>query len=570
MLVLLVFAFLGGVVTILSPCILPILPIVLSGSIAEGRKRPWGIVTGFILSFTFFTLFLTALVNALGISPDKLRGVSVFIIFLFGLSLLIPRIQGVMERGISLLNLKTPKAAGTGFRSGFLVGLSLGLIWTPCVGPILASVISLALTGTVTGSAFFITLAYAMGTAIPMLTIMYGGRQLLVRVPGLMRNTGRIQKAFGVLMILTAIAIYFNYDRKFQSFILDVFPNYGAGLTSFENADIVQKNLDTMTPAQGNSEDAFVAPELILGGEWLNSEPLTLAGLRGKKIVLLDIMTYSCINCIRTFPYANEWWRKYKDKGLVIIGIHTPEFEFEKNPDNVRRALKEFGIEFPVMQDNNYATWNAYRNRYWPRKYLIDINGRVIYDHVGEGEYDETERRIQDALKERARILGENLDVPASGQTTVNEAENLSVGSPETYFGSARNQYLGNGTPGESGRFDLTIPSAIQSNTLYLGGTWDFVDEFAQTAAKGNKILFHYKAKDVYFVAGAKLPATITVRQDGKLIGASGGADISEGGTAVIQEERLYHLISNDESEEHTLEIDIDSIGLQVFTFTFG
>lgn len=571
MAILLLFAFLGGVVTILSPCILPILPVVLSGSVAGGKRRPWGIVTGFVIGFTFFTLFLTALVNAFGVSPDRLRNVSVLVIFLFGLTLLVPYLQGLLERAVSSFVSRVPRAQGEGFRSGILIGLSLGLIWTPCVGPILASVISLALTGQVNGSAFFITLAYALGTAVPMLAIMYGGRQLLARVPGLMRNTGRIQKIFGVLMLLTAIAIYFNYDRKFQTFILDAFPQYGIGLTAFESAGVVTDQLNKMdVSAAPDDAGGVFAPELIPGGEWLNSAPLTLKELRGSKVVLLDFMTYSCINCIRTFPYLKDWWQKYQDDGLVIIGIHTPEFEFEKNPDNVRQALADFGLEFPVMQDNDYATWEAYNNRYWPREYLIDIHGRVVYDHVGEGNYDETERQIQEALKERALSLGQSvrLSVP---QGVAPPEEYVSVSqSPETYFGSARNTNLGNGKPGVFGRQIFEAPSDIRANILYLVGSWDIADEFAQTAVQGNKIIFRYRAKDVYFVAGARLPVKLVVRQDGQAVGEARGADVLDDAMCVVKEERLYHLISNSAPGEHTLEIEIDAVGLQAFTFTFG
>lgn len=248
MLILILFAFIGGIVTILSPCILPILPVVLSGSVGGGKQKPLGIVTGFVGSFTFFTLFLSTIVQATGLSADALRNVSVIIILFFGISLLIPKVQVWIEQAFSKLANKIPKAkaSGSGFVDGLLVGLSLGLIWTPCVGPILASVISLALTGSVNGAAAIITFAYALGTAIPMLAITYGGRQLLNKVPWLLQNTANIQKIFGVLMIITAIAIFFNVDRQFQTYILEVFPEYGDGLTSLEDNDLVQQQLDAL------------------------------------------------------------------------------------------------------------------------------------------------------------------------------------------------------------------------------------------------------------------------------------------------------------------------------------
>jgi cytochrome c biogenesis protein CcdA len=285
MLLLIGFAFLAGVVTILSPCILPVLPIVLSGSVATGKRRPLGIVTGFILSFTFFTLFLSAIVKATGLSADALRTFAVVVIFLLGVSMLVPQFQVLLEKVFSKMTSFLPQSShSTGFGGGLVTGITLGLIWTPCVGPILASVISLALTGSVNGGAVLITLAYALGTALPMLGILYGGRGLLHRVPWLLRNAGKLQKAFGVLMILTAIGIHFNIDRKFQTFLLETFPGYGAGLTQFEDNEAVREQLDALqdeeaSGAEEEKEDG--APELVPGGDWLHTEPLTLESLRG-------------------------------------------------------------------------------------------------------------------------------------------------------------------------------------------------------------------------------------------------------------------------------------------------
>lgn len=247
MILLITFAFLAGIITILSPCILPILPVVLSGSVGSGKKKPFGIVLGFVLSFTFFTLFLATIVQATGIPADSLRSFSIVIIALLGLSLLFPAFQVLTERLFSKLSNKfSIKGTHQGFWGGMLIGLSLGLIWTPCVGPIIASVITLAATSEVSLAAFFITFAYAIGTAIPMFAIMYGGRSLLQKIPWLLPNTDKIQKAFGILMILTAIGIFFNVDRKFQTYVLDVFPHYGTNLTSFENNTAVQEQLERL------------------------------------------------------------------------------------------------------------------------------------------------------------------------------------------------------------------------------------------------------------------------------------------------------------------------------------
>src|SRR3989344_6720269 len=431
MLILTLFAFIAGIVTILSPCILPILPIVLSGSVG-GHKRPFGIVTGFVLSFTFFTLFLAVIVRSFGISADALRLVSVIIIGLFGIALVLPAAQKISEILFSKLSSRMPVGnSGTGFFSGILIGISLGLIWTPCVGPIIAAVITLAATASVNSQTVLITLAYSLGTAIPMFFIMYSGRKLFEKVPWLLKNTGKIQRVFGVLMILTALAIYFNIDRKFQTFILDTFPQYGIGLTSFEDNEVVKKQLENISNDSSSLNldiNTPEAPELIYGGEWFNSEPLLLKELRGK-VVLVDFWTYTCINCIRTLPYLNDWHSKYSASGLVIIGVHSPEFDFEKNIDNVRDAVAKYEIKYPVVQDNDFRTWRAYGNQYWPRKYIVDKEGNVRFDHISEGGYEETEKVIQDLLKEIKPLN-------ATSTTTQAETTDFSrIATPEIYLG---------------------------------------------------------------------------------------------------------------------------------------
>ncbi|MFA6391290.1 MAG: cytochrome c biogenesis protein DipZ [Patescibacteria group bacterium] len=579
MFLLILFAFIGGVVTILSPCILPVLPIILSGSVGGGKRKPLGIVFGFVLSFTFFTLFLTSIVNILGVPADSLRNLSVIIILIFGIFLFVPRFQILLEKLFSKLASKAPRQGNsTGFSGGILIGLSLGLIWTPCVGPILASVISLALTGTVTGSALLITLAYSLGTAIPMLIVMQGGRKILLKVPGLMKNTVKIQKVFGLIMVLTAFGIFFNIDRSFQTYILNVFPNYGSGLTAIEDNNAVKQQLDKIRNGTINEEDmgktldqiTNLAPELIPGGEWINSDPLTLKELRGK-VVLLDIWTYSCINCIRTLPYIQAWHEKYRDQGLVIIGVHTPEFEFEKIADNVRKATVDFGLTYPIMQDNNYATWRAYKNNYWPRKFLVDHTGKIIYDHIGEGDYAQTEMEIIKALENMNESNGDSSEISNDLVNAVKTDTNyLQQRSPETYFGSARNSNLANGTPSKSGVQNFIVPNTIKSNKLYLEGEWDITAEYAQNINPGDKIVFEYQGKDVYLVASAEDSVQLSILRDGQKAGEDGGADLSSESTMNITDERLYRIIEASDYGTHTLEIIINQPGLRAFAFTFG
>lgn len=567
MLLLSLFAFIGGFVTILSPCILPILPIVLSSAIG-GKRKPFGIITGFIFSFTFFTLALTYLVNLFDLDPSFLRTLAVIVIFLFGLSLVIPWFQKKIELLFSRFASRAPSTNNQGFLGGVLVGLSIGIIWTPCVGPILASVITLALTESVTLNSVIITLAYAAGTAIPMFAILVGGRKLLDSIPGLNRNLGNIQKAFGVLMILTAIGIYFNVDRSFQAWVLNTFPQYGTGLTSIEDNDLVKQELDKLdgeqeslnkpTNNQALVDNEGVAPEIIPGGEWFNTDPLKLADLKGK-VVVVDFWTYTCINCIRTLPYLNSWHEAYADDGLVIIGVHTPEFEFEKDADNLAEAIADFDIKYPVVQDNDYSTWRAYKNRYWPAKYIIDKNGLIRYHHFGEGEYDETEAIIRELLAEDGSQVTGSANAPDEGQNYAR--------TPETYLGYGRMQYLTskqNVIPGAAYGYSYAQPS---ENRFSFEGEWKVLEEYAQ-ASEGSKLYLNFEAKDVYLVMmnttnqSAQVEVTLDT-EDGL------GTDVQDG-VVSIEENRLYDLVNLKSPGRHVLQIEFLDPGIQVFAFTFG
>lgn len=308
--------------------------------------------------------------------------------------------------------------------------------------------------------------------------------------------------------------------------------------------------------------------EIVNPSGFVNTDGVTIKQFVGKKIILVDFVTYSCINCQRTFPYLNAWYDKYKDQGLEIIGIHTPEFAFEKDINNVRKAMQKFGINFPVVLDNDYSTWNAYKNQYWPRKYIIDIHGNVVYDHIGEGGYEETEREIQKLLTERDEVLGEATSNDASlVSTSVPETE-ISAQSPETYFGSARNTHLGNGTPYASGRVTFTLPKTFNLNTLYLGGNWNISSESAE-ANVGASIVYAYNAKAVYIVAASNSGADVEVFQDGLPVGSAANTDVKNG-IVTVKDSKLYTLINNAKAGIHTLELRVKSGKLQVYTFTFG
>lgn len=370
-------------------------------------------------------------------------------------------------------------------------------------------------------------------------------------------------------IVLAAIAgsiIYLESGKKTAPSISlqsDVIPNIPAA-SSTPNRDLAAK------------EKKFDwAKELINPDGFINTDKLKIADLIGKKVILVDFWTYTCINCQRTTPYLNAWYQKYKDQGLEIIGVHTPEFEFEKKYDNVKQAVKDERIEYPVVLDNDYATWNAYANRYWPHKYLIDIDGFIVYDHIGEGAYGETEQKIQESLEERMRVLQMQgqLEKDATQPKNVTVVDSSKVGSPETYFGASRNQFLGNGQSEKAGVQLFTEPSKIELNKLYLSGNWNIADQFAKNARAGDTITFRYQAKNVYFVASSADNVRIKILRDGKPLGQEAGSDISKDGSSsvLIKDARLYKLIEDPAGYgEHVLKIIIEKPGMRAFTFTFG
>ncbi len=356
--------------------------------------------------------------------------------------------------------------------------------------------------------------------------------------------------------------------KDLKPYILIVVVALLIGTIYFINSSSVKRggtsDTEVITPRKSAVQDEVttedkmkryeLAKEITTPDGFINTDgnPITIGELIGKKVILIDFWTYSCINCQRTTPYLNAWYEKYLDKGLVIIGMHTPEFEFEKNYDNVNAAVEKFDIKFPVVLDNDYSTWTAYKNRYWPRKYLIDIDGYIVYDHIGEGAYEETEKKIQHALNERMAVLGEEVTI----DQTVTKEIPIQGGprSPETYFGSSR--------------------EPREKNFLQPSGAWDISPEFAQNTAPDATITYTYTAKDVFFVAQSDTPVAVEVLLDGKPVGSKAGADIitaPDGKSIVnIKEARLYKIIQDTNSETHTLELKIQQPGLQAFTFTFG
>lgn len=348
-----------------------------------------------------------------------------------------------------------------------------------------------------------------------------------------------------------------------------------AGIIYFINANSVERTGSnesvTVAPRTSSKQSEMtkgekskryeLAKEITTPDGFINTDKISVSEFTGKKVVLIDFWTYSCINCQRTTPYLNTWYEKYKDDGLVIIGVHTPEFEFEKDYNNVKAAVEKFGIKFPVVLDNDYSTWTAYKNRYWPRKYLIDIDGYIVYDHIGEGGYEETEKKIQELLEEREAVLGMNEEISKniSIPTGVVGVDSSMPRSPEIYFGAARNTNLANGSINAVGLQNLSAPASSKTNSLYLSGGWDIQNEFAENKTGNAKIIFRYQAKNVYFVTGSKEGTMIKIFKDGKFVSEQ-----------IVNEHKLYYVIQDSGYGEHVLEIIIDNPGLRAFTFTFG
>lgn len=577
---LILFSFAAGVITVLSPCVLPVLPVVLSGSVGGGRLRPLGIITGFLSSFSILTLALTFFVRSFRINPELLRTVAAAAIILMAVILVVPALKDrfMIFAGSLLGGRRKVRAEGEkqGFVPGLFAGVSLGVVWTPCVGPIMASVITLAISSSVDAGAVAITLAYAFGTALPLFAVMQGGRALLNRFPGLSGRLGSVQRVFGVLMLITGIALLGGWDRSFQIWMLDTFPGYGSSLTAFEDNPAVRKALEersvekraleTRTSAAGSASGSNADvpqipdrtgsdPLVRTSGEWFNSSPLTLEGLKGK-VVLVDFWTYSCVNCLRTLPYLRVLHEKYSSEGLVLVGVHTPEFAFERDPGNVEKAIAKLGVAWPVVQDNDFGIWNAFSNRYWPAHYLFDRDGVLVSTHFGEGGYAEIEALVRDLLDLPKVTGGAPVDglaegVPDAGGTGVN---------PETYLGSERGQSLvsDNGVyraAGKPGRFGWN-----------LDGPWLRDADYVESTGNG-MLTLDFNAREVYLVVSTieGETAEVTVLVDGKPV----GTDDVKGGMLRPAEDRLYRLVSTDSARKAVLTLTVRGrVRFHAFTFS--
>ncbi|MCW1887939.1 MAG: cytochrome c biogenesis protein DipZ [Candidatus Moranbacteria bacterium] len=584
MLALLFFTFLSGIVTIFAPCIWPILPIILSSSVSGGKRKPLGLVTGLAVSFIFFTLTLATIVTFIPFDPEVLRYFAVAVIAFLGLVLAVPQFGDRLEVLVSRLGSfggRFTSGRGDGFGGGLITGAALGLIWTPCAGPILAAVATLAATRAVSLEAFLLIVVYVAGVSIPLYILTLVGGKALAKTRGLSLYTGTIQKVFGIIMILSALMIFFGYDKKLQTSLLEQFPDYGKFLNVFESQAEKTGQLETIrtgkevAPGERESlvldamlqtklENLGVAPEITGINGWLNSDGTSLKALRGK-VVLIDFWTYSCINCIRTLPYVTSWYEKYKDQGFVVIGVHTPEFAFEHKKENVAEALKKYNIQYPVAQDNDYATWQAYNNRYWPAHYLIDAEGNVRRVHFGEGEYEETEAAIVTLLKEAGK------KVTIKKEYTQDETPTRSgIRTPETYLGSDRGERLVSQEKITGSRQIFTAPLNIKAHEYAFEGEWQVEDERAMALSQG-KLQLRFQGEKVFLVMspGSTGSSKVQVYLNDKMLSVDvSGKDVS-GGVIEVNEDRLYEIIDfKGQSKEGLLRLEfLNETAVYAFTF---
>jgi cytochrome c biogenesis protein CcdA/thiol-disulfide isomerase/thioredoxin len=572
MFVLVLFAVLAGAGTALSPCVLPVLPALLSASGSGGHRRPLGIVLGLSVTFTVTIVGIAKVAGGVGLGSDPLREIAVVVLVAFGLAVAIPAVGRRLERPLAAFSRLGPRTRGDGFASGLVVGGALGFVYTPCAGPILAAVISV---GAASGRTVAVGVAYAAGSALVLLGLSLGGRRVIDRLRAAGRGPG-LQRALGVVMILTAVVIGAQLDVKLDQLIARRIPSVSltAGL---ERSRAVSTRLAGLrppsrfapaaatTPAAAATLSALgPAPEFTGTQRWFNTpggRPLTLAGLRGR-VVLIDFWTYTCINCLRTLPYLEAWDRRYRQAGLTIVGVHSPEFSFEHDAGNVAGAVRSLGIGYPVVQDNEMATWNAWGNQYWPAEFLVDAGGQVRSAHFGEGGYDQTEAEIRALLAAAGHPPAGGPASPVGAVTPSRQA------TPETYLGAARAQGWVPSNPKPGTRAYPAGAGPLRLDDFSFAGTWTITPE-AAVAGPGAGIDAEIQAKDVYLVLSPPAgggAGRVEVELDGRPAPATGDV---RGGAIVVTGQRLYQLAALRTDGRHRLGLRF-SPGTRGFSFTFG
>jgi cytochrome c biogenesis protein CcdA/thiol-disulfide isomerase/thioredoxin len=576
----LVLAFLGGILTIISPCILPVLPFVFARADQPFRKTGLPLLAG--MALTFAAVAATATAGGAWIVRANQYGRIIALVGagVLGLTLVWPGLAERLSRPLVRLGSGLTQSSATQLDSGvwrsLLLGVGTGLLWAPCAGPILGLVLTGAALEGARAQKVSLLLAYATGASVSLAVALLAGGRLLASLKRSLRAEAWVRTILGFAVLAGVGAIAFGLDRGVLTRV---------SLTS--TSELEQSLVDRVQPraepdsagammmmssaSGGNGAGPQTLPDLSADG-WLNSAPLDRNSLRGH-VVLIDFWTYSCINCLRTLPYIRAWAEKYRANGLVVIGVHTPEFPFEKDFDNVRRAVSDLHVTYPVAIDNGYGIWKAFHNSYWPADYLIDGTGRIRHHHFGEGKYDESEREIQALLTEQGGSTQSGLVQVAASGTEAPPAND--VESPETYVGYDRaDSFMPTGGLQQDRSHVYSVPAHLELNQWGLSGTWTDRAQSARLDSTRGRIVFRFHARDLHLVLGTPTDGKairFRVKIDGRAPGANHGVDTDAEGNGKITDHRLYQLIrQKDAIEDRTFEIEFLNAGAEAFAFTFG
>ena len=562
-------AYLGGILTILSPCILPVLPFVFARADRPFLRNGLPLLAGMAITFALVAT-LAAVGGGWAVAANSAgRWLAIVMLAAFALLLIFPRLaERAMRPLVGLGERLSAKGSEDRIGGSLLLGVATGLLWAPCAGPILGIILTGAALSGASAATAGLLLSYSLGAATSLaLALLIGGRVFAA----MKRSIGageRLRQALGVLILVGVGTIALGLDTrvlaKLSTAQTFAFEHGIAQLLGMEDEELTTKTGGTL-PVEG------ALPPLDGAIQWLNSPPLTRQQLEGK-VVLVDFWTYSCINCIRSVPYVRAWAERYRKDGLVVIGVHSPEFAFEKDPANVRKAVADFGIRYPVALDNNLAIWRAFDNRYWPAHYLADARGRIRYHHFGEGRTDETEAAIRALLAENGVMkLGGRASVTATGASAA--ADFGSIRSPETYLGTRRAQHFVSPGGLRAGTGNYLLPARFALNDWGLDGRWTIEPQRSVSQLPGSKIAFRFRARDLHLVLGSATgrPIRFRVLVDGKAPQADHGMDTDPAGNGQVTNQRLYQLVrQKDPSRERLFTIEFLDPGAEAYAFTFG
>jgi cytochrome c biogenesis protein CcdA/thiol-disulfide isomerase/thioredoxin len=574
--ILFLLSYLGGVLTILSPCILPVLPFVFARSDQPFVRSGLPLLVGMAVSFAAIATLAT-LGGSWAVHANQYGRIAAMVLLsLFGLTLLLPQLADRLTRPLVALGSRLSNRANEAGRGSVgasaLLGVATGLLWAPCAGPILGLILTGAAIKGASASTTLLLLAYALGAATSLAAALLIGGRLFAAMKKSLGAGEWIRWLLGVAVLAGVVAIALGLDTGLLT-RLSLTRTTGIEQSLLEKAALGRKT-QSVAVAGSTLPVEGALPELNGAIAWLNSPPLTRQQLRGK-VVLVDFWTYSCINCLRALPYVEGWAQKYRDHGLVVIGVHAPEFAFEKIPDNVRRAVHDLGVTYPVALDNNLAIWQAFNNQYWPAHYFIDDQGRIRHHHFGEGEYDQSERVIQQLLREAGhRNVPDGIVDPRAGGVQAAAAPSNAGLSPETYVGYGRGANFAAGPVKADEPADYHTPNPLQPHQWGFTGRWTIGEEKSALDAAGGKITFRFHARDLHLVLGpgaSGKPVRFQVTVDGRPPGADHGMDSDPQGNGSVTAQRLYQLLRvNGPVTDHIFVIRFLDPNVQAFAFTFG